>query len=134
WVIEIVDGYGAEHLLGTVMPVQGRARTVLRDGYGLVVDSLARSPSMRVDALRDFAPALYAPMQADGKGVGVLVLLRRIGGTPFADADLSTAESYANQAALALVLAEARHAQDVAALLDERERIARDLHDLAIQQ
>src|SRR5665811_1164768 len=32
------------------------------------------------------------------------------------------------------MLAEARHAQDVAALLDERERIARDLHDLAIQQ
>lgn len=134
WVMEIVDGVGAAELVGTVMPPDGRARTVLRDGNGLVVDSLSRSRAMRVDAMRQFGPALYAPMQADGRGVGVLVLLRRSGSAPFAPSDLETAEAYAAQAALALVLAEARHAQDVAALLDERERIARDLHDLAIQQ
>ncbi|EYR63012.1 histidine kinase [Actinotalea ferrariae CF5-4] len=134
WVMEIVDGVGEDELVGTVMPPDGRARTVLRDGNGLVVDSLSRSRAMRVDALRQFGPAMYAPMQADGRGVGVLVLLRRVGSTPFEPTDLTTAEAYAGQAALALVLAEARHAQDVAALLDERERIARDLHDLAIQQ
>lgn len=134
WVMEIVDGIGAEELVGTVMPADGRARTVLRDGNGLVVDSLSRAKAMRVDAMRQFGPALYAPMQSDGTGVGVLVLLRRSGSAPFGPSDLATAETYAAQAALALVLAEARHAQDVAALLDERERIARDLHDLAIQQ
>ncbi len=133
-VMEIVDGVGAGELIGTVMPPDGRAQTVLRDGNGLVVDSLHRARAMRVDAMRQFGPALYAPMQADGRGVGVLVLLRLVGSPPFGRSDLDTAESYAAQAALALVLAEARHAQDVAALLDERERIARDLHDLAIQQ
>lgn len=134
WVMEIVDGVGEEELVGTLMPPDGRARTVLRDGNGLVVDSLSRSRAMRVDALRQFGPAMYAPMQAEGRGIGVLVLLRRVGSAPFEPTDLATAEAYAGQAALALVLAEARHAQDVAALLDERERIARDLHDLAIQQ
>ena len=134
WVMEIVDGVGADELIGTVMPPDGRARTVLRDGNGLVVDSLSRARAMRVDAMRQFGPALYAPMQSDGRGVGVLVLLRRSGSAPFGPSDLATAETYAAQAALALVLAQARHAQDVAALLDERERIARDLHDLAIQQ
>ena len=133
-VMEIVDGVGAAELLGTVMPFDGRAHTVLADGIGLVVDSLSRARTMRVDAMRQFGPALYAPMQADGRGVGVLVLLRRTGSQPFDDSDLTTAETYAAQATLALVLAEARHAQDVAALIDERERIARDLHDLAIQQ
>jgi signal transduction histidine kinase len=133
-VMEIVDGHGADELIGTVMPPDGRARTVLRDGNGLVVDSLQRARAMRVDSMRQFGPALYAPMQADGQGVGVLVLLRLAGSPPFGPTDLATAESYAAQAALALVLAEARHAKDVAALLDERERIARDLHDLAIQQ
>ncbi|KGM13093.1 GAF domain-containing sensor histidine kinase [Cellulomonas bogoriensis] len=133
-VMEIVDGVGAEELLGTVMPPDGRARTVLRDGNGLVVDSLSRARAMRVAAMRQFGPAMYAPMHADGRGVGVLVLLRRVGSPQFDPSDLATAESYAGQAAIALVLAEARHAQDVAALLDERERIARDLHDLAIQQ
>lgn len=134
WVMEIVDGVGSDELIGTVMPPDGRARTVLRDGNGLVVDSLSRARAMRVEAMRQFGPALYAPMQAHGRGVGVLVLLRRVGSPPFGPSDLATAETYAAQAALALVLAEARHAQDVAALLDERERIARDLHDLAIQQ
>lgn len=134
WVMEIVDGLGADELLGTVMPPDGRARTVLRDGNGLLVDSLDRARAMRVEAMRRFGPALYAPMQADGRGVGVLVLLRRVGSPPFGPDDLATAESNAAQAALALLLAEARHAHDVAALLDERERIARDLHDLAIQQ
>ena len=47
--------------------------------------------------------------------VGVLVLLRLVGSAPFDPTDLATAESYAGQAAIALVLAEARHAQDVAA-------------------
>ncbi|MCU1431321.1 MAG: sensor signal transduction histidine kinase [Actinotalea sp.] len=134
WVMEIVDGVAAGELTGTVMPPDGRALTVLRDGSGLVVDSLSRVGTMRVPVLRQFGPALYAPMQAHGRGVGVLILLRQVGATPFAASDLETAESYAAHAALALVLAEARHAQDVAALLDERERIARDLHDLAIQQ
>ncbi|HMO11153.1 MAG TPA: GAF domain-containing protein, partial [Actinotalea sp.] len=134
WVMEIVDGYAWDELMGTVMPPDGRARTVLRDGNGLVVDSLSRARAMRVEAMRQFGPALYAPMQARGQGVGVLILLRRVGSAPFGPSDLATAETYAAQAALALVLADARHAQDVAALLDERERIARDLHDLAIQQ
>jgi len=133
-VMEIVDGVAADQLIGTLMPPDGRAQTVLRDGNGLVVDSLHRARAMRVDAMRQFGPALYAPMQAEGRGVGVLVLLRLVGSAPFGRSDLDTAESYAAQAALALMLAEARHAQDVAALLDERERIARDLHDLAIQQ
>lgn len=134
WVMEIVDGVGSDELIGTIMPPDGRARTVLRDGNGLVVDSLSRARAMRVEAMRQFGPALYAPMHARGQGVGVLILLRRVGSAPFGPSDLATAETYAAQAALALVLAEARHAQDVAALLDERERIARDLHDLAIQQ
>ncbi len=134
WVMELVDGAGADELMGTVMPADGRARTVLRDGNGLVVDSLSRARAMRVESMRKFGPALYAPMQARGQGVGVLILLRLVGSAPFGPSDLATAETYAAQAALALVLADARHAQDVAALLDERERIARDLHDLAIQQ
>jgi signal transduction histidine kinase len=134
WVIEIVDGTGADALLGTPMPPDGRARSTLVTGTGLLVEHLSRAREVRIPALRQFGPALYAPMVADGRGVGVLMLLRRIGSAAFTDSDLATAHAFAGQAALALALAEARHAQDVAALLDERERIARDLHDLAIQQ
>lgn len=134
WILEIVDGEGTADLIGTVMPEEGRSMTVLRTGHGMVVDSLSRARTLRVPALRRYGPALYAPMVTSGRGVGVLIMFRDVGGEDFEQLDLTTAELFASQAALALVLAEARHAQDLAALLDERERIARDLHDLAIQQ
>ncbi|WP_066587535.1 GAF domain-containing sensor histidine kinase [Cellulomonas timonensis] len=133
-MIELADGYNADSLIGEVMPRDGRSWSVMSEGRGLLVESLSRSRVVRVVPMRAFGPALFAPLQTSGRGVGVLILLRRIGSPPFDPSDLVTAESFASQAALAFVLAEARHAQDVAALLDERERIARDLHDLAIQQ
>lgn len=134
WACEIADGYRAAELLGVVFPPQGRAMTVLRQGVGVMVDSLSRSPVLRVEQLREFGPALYAPMMLRGSGTGVLLLLRLAGGPEFVEEDLAMAESLAAQAALALELASARHAADVASLLDERARIGRDLHDLAIQQ
>ncbi|WP_448061415.1 GAF domain-containing sensor histidine kinase [Cellulomonas hominis] len=133
-VVELADGYNADSLIGSVMPQDGRSWSVMNEGSGRLVESLSKSRSVRVPAMRAFGPALFAPLQTSGRGVGVLIVLRRIGSSTFAPSDLVTAESFASQAALAFVLAEARHAQDIAALLDERERIARDLHDLAIQQ
>lgn len=133
-VVELADGHAAESLIGAVMPRDGRSWSVMDEGRGLLVESLSKSRVVRVAPMRAFGPALFAPLQTSGRGVGVLIVLRRIGSAPFEPSDLVTAESFAAQAALAFVLAEARHAQDVAALLDERERIARDLHDLAIQQ
>lgn len=133
-LVELADGHDADKLLGQVMPEGGRAWTVQREGKGLLTPSLSASRTVRPEPMRAFGPAMFAPLQTSGRGVGVLILLRRVGEPAFEEGDLATAESFASQAALAYVLAEARHAQDVAALLDERERIARDLHDLAIQQ
>lgn len=134
WAAEIADGHRADELLGVVFPRDGRAMNVLRAGVGMMVDSLDSSPVLRVEQLRGFGPALYAPMMLRGSGTGVLLLLRRTGRPEFDEADLAMAESLAAQAALALELASARHAQDVQSLLEERGRISRDLHDLVVQQ
>ncbi|MDO4792140.1 MAG: GAF domain-containing protein [Buchananella hordeovulneris] len=134
WVCEIAAGYGTEELIGIVFPPNGRAVSALRAGAGMVVDSLARARTLRVPQLGQFGPALYAPLMARGKGTGVLILLRNRGRKEFAREDLEMAESFAAQAALALEIAASRHNEDRAALLDERARIGRDLHDLAIQQ
>jgi signal transduction histidine kinase len=133
-IIEIAEGSGAAALVGTRMPTDGRANTVLTEGIGMIVDSLAAAYTLRVERLRQYGPALYAPMRTSGRSVGVMLLLRERGAASFDQADLTTAESFASQAALALVLADARHTADLSALVSERERIARDLHDLAIQQ
>ncbi len=131
---EIVQGTGISPLLGMVMPRHGMSWTALTSGEGRLVKSLADKPDLVTEPLRAYGPALYAPMGTAEQPVGVLLLLRAVGSHEFDDADLRRAQSFAKQAALALVLQDARQAQAQAQLVEERERIARDLHDLAIQQ
>ncbi|MDO5722680.1 MAG: GAF domain-containing protein [Actinomycetaceae bacterium] len=134
WACEIADGHMANELVGMVFPPQGRTMSVLHEGAGMIVDSLARASTLRLPLLKNFGPALYAPLMNRGAAQGVLILLRLPGKMEFESSDLPLAESLASQAAFALELASARHAEDMAALLDERDRISRDLHDFAIQQ
>ena len=56
------------------------------------------------------------------------------GRAAFTPDDLELAAGFANQAAVAIELADARVEQQRAAMLDERERIAADLHDHVIQR
>ena len=115
WICEIADGEHAKELIGTFFPPEGRALTTLAHQTGLVVDSLEDAWSdgdLLVPQLAQFGPALYAPMIHRGRG----------------------AELVAGQATMAFELADAQHAEEMATLLDERARIGRDLHDLAIQQ
>lgn len=133
-VMEIVHGWNAHELLGLVMPREGLSWTALRTGKAKIIPSLAKARNLSHPEMRKFGPALYAPMGTTEKPVGVLVLLRKVGEESFITKDLERASSFADQAALALVLSEARQAQDLSKLVEERERIARDLHDLAIQQ
>jgi signal transduction histidine kinase len=108
--------------------------TVLSEGIGLIVDSFSQAFTLRVPQLRAYGAAMYAPLKSAGRGVGVLMLMRKAGDQGFDNEDLAMAEAFAQQAAVVLVLGEARLSDDVKSLFDERERIARDLHDLAIQQ
>ncbi|WP_147916752.1 GAF domain-containing sensor histidine kinase [Ruania zhangjianzhongii] len=134
WVIEFADGDPVGDLIGIVMPPHGRAMAVLADGRGIIVDSFARARPLRVPEFGRYGPSLYAPLVAADRKLGVFILLRNKDAPEFTENELTIAESIARQAALALTLAESRQAADLASLLAERGRIARDLHDLAIQQ
>lgn len=137
WVCEIAAGAHSAELIGTSFPPKGRAMTTLAHQTGLTVDSLTEAWDARdllVPELAVFGPALYAPMIHRGRGVGVMLLLREQGSAVFTQQDLEIAELVAGQATMAFELADAQHAEEMATLLDERARIGRDLHDLAIQQ
>ncbi|MDT0466253.1 sensor histidine kinase [Streptomyces gibsoniae] len=86
------------------------------------------------DLWAGLGPVLGVPLVASGKSIGVLLLGRTAGRTPFTDADAGPLLGFAGQAALALELAERRRDAEQIALLQDRDRIARDLHDLAIQR
>jgi signal transduction histidine kinase len=85
-------------------------------------------------AVRALGDTVSCPV-ADGEGeTGVLVLVRSDGHRRFGPDDVAGAESFAAQASLSLRLAAERRRGEGRVLLDERARIARDLHDLAVQQ
>jgi signal transduction histidine kinase len=64
----------------------------------------------------------------------VLVLMRDVGDAPFGDEDYDLAVSFATQVAVSLVVADVRREGERLAVYEERDRIARDLHDLVIQR
>lgn len=134
WVCEFATGYKAQDLLGTVFPEDGRARFVLLEKAGMVVESFSAVPNVKVEPMREFGPALYAPLLKRDEAVGVLILLRKEGGIAFDMPELRFAEGVAMQAAFGLEVFEARHIIETTALTHERERISADLHDFAIQE
>ena len=79
-------------------------------------------------------PALAVPMRAGDVISGVLLAVRAPGQPPFDDRQLQVVSSFADQAALALQRAESQTAKRELALLADRDRIARDLHDHVIQR
>ncbi|WP_059006465.1 sensor histidine kinase [Streptomyces specialis] len=79
-------------------------------------------------------PAVAVPMGTSGGLRGALVLARERGQAHFTGRETAPLLAFAGQAALALELAERRRAAEQMALLEDRDRIARDLHDLAIQR
>jgi two-component system, NarL family, sensor histidine kinase DevS len=130
-------GLEAERRRGLVMSGQ--------DGFVEAALSTAEpvvSPDIAQDSRIDPESALWTglgsvlgvPLVASGKSIGVLVLGRTVGRTPFKETDAGPLLGFAGQAALALELAERRRDAEQIALLQDRDRIARDLHDLAIQR
>ncbi len=79
-------------------------------------------------------PVAAVPIGAAGTVRGVLSLGKRQGRIPFHEAELRTLHSFAGQAAIALELAESRMDAERLGLLEDRDRIARDLHDVVIQR
>ena len=79
-------------------------------------------------------PVMVLPLLGREEVRGTLVVMRGERGRPFTIADAEMATTFANHASLALELAEARRDQQRVLLLEDRARIARDLHDHVIQQ
>ncbi|MFC4040295.1 GAF domain-containing protein [Dactylosporangium siamense] len=79
--------------------------------------------------------ALLVPLAVGGVALGVLVVAYRKDSVPIAEGlELAMVETFAGQAALALERARAQDEREMLAVVGDRERIARDLHDVVIQR
>jgi two-component system, NarL family, sensor histidine kinase DevS len=86
-------------------------------------------------ALGDFGPAHAVPLGPPSiASTGLLLALRNKGGDQFGQEQLSLLASFADQASLALELADKNRQQRMLDVLADRDRIAGDLHDHVIQR
>jgi len=136
-VIEHAVGEGAEDALGLVLPVSGSASgIVLNSGKPLTVDDFSsdeRVAPVAREHLR-LGPAVVFPLGAPGNVRGILTAGRRPGSMPMAPAAVEMLFSFAAQAGVGLELAAHRKDAERFAVFEDRDRIARDLHDQVIQR
>jgi signal transduction histidine kinase len=132
--IACAEGEGAADARGLVLPLgESLAGRVLATGDSVTSTDFAAddraSPASRT-ALAHIGPAAVYPL---GNGRGVLTLGRVHGAAQFPEAEASVA-AFAAQAGIALELAATRAEAERLTLYEDRDRIARDLHDLVIQR
>lgn len=132
WVMEVTAGADASDLLGLELPPDGTGMSVIESGEGLIA---AEPPGAVVlEQVTSYGPSLYAPLITHGTTAGLLMLWRQRGRTEFQESDLALALRFASQAALAISLTELSHVKSMSALLEERARLADDLHDFVSQE
>jgi signal transduction histidine kinase len=138
-VLRVVVAVGdfAPDIGGSCVPLAGSlAGQVFTTGTAVRMTSPDEQPVIcpAVPDGFDAGPMLVVPLVGSRSVHGVLGMVRLRGRHAFTAEDLDMTGGFANQASVALELARARAAQQRAALLDERERIAADLHDHVIQR
>ncbi|CAM5330374.1 GAF domain-containing protein OS=Streptomyces rimosus subsp. rimosus (strain ATCC /DSM 40260 / JCM 4667 / NRRL 2234) OX=1265868 GN=SRIM_021505 PE=4 SV=1 [Streptomyces rimosus subsp. rimosus] len=121
-------------LVGTQMPPESPVAAQLLAGEPVFVEDSATDDRMVTDVAPRFGPSMMLPLKSGGRVLGTLATPRARGARPFSAAERTLATQFAAQAALALVLADAQRDRERLAVYEDRDRIARDLHDLVIQR
>ncbi|MEU3660980.1 GAF domain-containing protein [Streptomyces sp. NPDC032940] len=135
--VELAIGCEAESWHGLVLPVRG---SLMGEAFtrGTPVSSQDVSDDARITAgpprFAGLGPAVAVPIGSDDRLRGVVLLVRETGGPAFTEKETEPLQVFAAQAAVAMELAERRRDAEQIAILEDRDRIARDLHDLAIQR
>ncbi|MFE1512937.1 sensor histidine kinase [Streptomyces sp. NPDC058726] len=135
--VELAIGQGADTHRGLVVPVEGSLL-----GRAFTTAAPVTSPDITTDdrvfpgpqRLEELGPAAAVPVGSGDRVRGIVLLVRNADRNPFSDKEIEPLEGFAAQAAVAMELAERRQDAEQIAVLEDRDRIARDLHDLAIQR
>src|SRR6266487_2111174 len=121
--VEVAAGAVPDGLAGcTIGNASGEFAAVLTDRHISVVEDLGKAAEWPVPL--QTGTALLVPLAANGETLGALAVAP----------DVALVETFAGQAALALERARAQEEREMLAVLGDRERIARDLHDVVIQR
>lgn len=121
--------------LGTPPVGRGLLGKLARDSAPLRLADLRKDPAFTgwPDGHPEMAAFLGVPIRAGGSTIGSLYMTRMEGDEPFNETDQFAAMLLALQVALSVSAAVAQERRGRLSLLEERVRIAHDLHDGTIQ-
>jgi signal transduction histidine kinase len=131
--LEVRHGLGNPQPATTPVPVAGSlAGEVVRRGEAVLVNDMAVFDRSRLRQWpSDLTALLTVPLHVDGRVIGVFDVVNKAGG--FSEDDVPVMSVFANQAAMAIEHARLQRQAEQLAVLSERERLARELHDSVTQ-
>ncbi|MGW4561145.1 sensor histidine kinase [Streptomyces sp. NPDC004561] len=136
--VEIAVGMDADAHRGLVLPLSGTLMGMAFSAAAPVASDDATEDdriSPEPPRFEGLGPAVAVPIGSGQGGVrGVVLVAREMGRPMFSGKETEMLQGFAAQAAIAMELAERRRDAEQIAVLQDRDRIARDLHDLAIQR
>jgi signal transduction histidine kinase len=136
-MVEVAVGEGADRLTGLTYPAENSlAALAIGGGRPVLVGNVdqQRDCTMHLSEVLPIGAVMVLPLVASQRVRGALTIGRLNGRRRFTEADLDIATTFANHAAVALELADGRTHRQRMAVLEDRDRIARDLHDHVIQR
>ncbi|WP_082556173.1 GAF domain-containing sensor histidine kinase [Aeromicrobium sp. Root472D3] len=134
-VVDRAVGLGADSLVKMSFPVGDTvAAEPLRTGEAAIITSLADHASHGFEEQSMLGNAMIIPFTTGARTIGILCVARAQDRPPFAPRDVDMGVSFAGHVSLALDRTEVRVTRRRMALLEDRSRIARDLHDHVIQR
>jgi len=135
-LVVAADGQNAERVRGMTVDVEDTLiGAVYKSAQAEVVADMANYPRAgRLLPDVAFGPVLAVPLGTAGQVRGAFALYRLAGAPNFDMAMVNLTADMAVQGAVVLELAERRRDSELLSLYADRDRIGRDLHDLAIQR
>jgi two-component system, NarL family, sensor histidine kinase DevS len=135
-VVRHAAGTGAAGATGLVLPDTSLSAQVLASGVPVTLEEFSHDQRVAPVARQRMVlgPAVIFPLGGPGNVRGVLTVGRRPGSMPLTRPAMEMVASFAAQAGVALELADAHRDAEQVTVLQDRERIARDLHDLVVQR
>jgi signal transduction histidine kinase len=135
-VITAAVGARAGELRGRPMPATGSiSGEVIRTGKALAIDDVGADSraDQQIVRLGRHGPAFFVPLRVRGGATGSLMVANLKGRRGFDDQTIRLIETFADQCSVAIEYGRAEGDRRRMGLMEERERIAKELHDGIIQ-
>ena len=133
-VVAAAVGARAGQMRGHVLPAEGPiSGAVMKSGEAVDFEDVSLDSRGYQPIVRAYGPAYFCPLRDHDGVIGALMIANLKGGAKFDQDRIRLVSSFADQASIAIQYRRAQAELSRLGLMEERERIAKELHDGIIQ-